>query len=423
MNCRRLRPAIMDRDEHEDVLRIRLGVFDEDIEVAVVVEDAGVEQLELRLVFAATTVLLYKPAVGKFTLRILIEHFQVGMCWRGVEVIVQLLGVFSMVALVVRQAKDAFLQNRVFSVPQSERKTKALLVIADPGDAVLAPAIRAAAGVVVGHVFPGVAVWTVVLAHGAPLAFGQVRPPKFPALLPRGVLLEAKLLGCCGSIIFHWFALLKFMPAPTRKTACERSRADAALLFQLERPGPIATLRPPTTPGTDSRAGRAAARRRRSQKCDRDPPPPDAPKMARGTCRALRVWLRSYCREHAPTPRRTDQSATARRCPGDRRRRARARLRCNGVCSRVHPVPASANPWGPKAALRPRRQRTTLVRPAATKTASHPLQGSDWGGRLHRQRPVGGCSPRHHRDTRRLHSKSARGTRPTRARTLKSISR
>src|SRR6266699_2070305 len=208
MNCRRLRPAIMDRDEHEDVLRIRLGVFDEDIEVAVVVEDAGVEQLELRLVFAATTVLLHKPAIGKFTLRILIEHFQVGMCWRGVEVIIQLLGVFS-------------------------------------------PAIRAAAGMVVGHVFPCVAVRTVVLAHGAPLAFGQVRPPKFPALLPRGVLLEAKLLGCCGSIIFHWFALLKFMPAPTRETACERSRADAALLFQLERPGPIATLRPPTPPGTD----------------------------------------------------------------------------------------------------------------------------------------------------------------------------
>jgi hypothetical protein len=36
-----------DRDPHEHVLDLGLGVFDLDVEVAVVVEDAGVDQLEL----------------------------------------------------------------------------------------------------------------------------------------------------------------------------------------------------------------------------------------------------------------------------------------------------------------------------------------------------------------------------------------
>ena len=37
---------------------VGLGVFDEDVEVAVVVEDAGVEQLELGLVRSATAILV-----------------------------------------------------------------------------------------------------------------------------------------------------------------------------------------------------------------------------------------------------------------------------------------------------------------------------------------------------------------------------
>ena len=49
-SVRRLGPAVVDRDPHQDVVGRGLGVLDEDVEVAVVVEDAGVEQLELRLV-------------------------------------------------------------------------------------------------------------------------------------------------------------------------------------------------------------------------------------------------------------------------------------------------------------------------------------------------------------------------------------
>ena len=46
------------------------------------------------------------------------------------------------------------------------------MAIGDAADAVFAPAVRAAAGVIVRQIFPGVTVRAVVLAHRAPLAIG-----------------------------------------------------------------------------------------------------------------------------------------------------------------------------------------------------------------------------------------------------------
>src|SRR5207247_6842843 len=65
-----------------------------------------------------------------------------------------------------------------------------------PEEPVLAPAVGAAARVVVGEVVPGGAVGRVVLAHRAPLALGQVRPPALPVAFTASVLLEAALLRC-----------------------------------------------------------------------------------------------------------------------------------------------------------------------------------------------------------------------------------
>ena len=174
--------AVVDRHPHQHVVRPGLGVLDEDVEVAVVVEDAGVEQLVLRLVLAAAPVLLDQPRVGKRALRVLVEHLQVGVRRRGVEVVVELLDVLAVVALAVGQAEEALLEDRVLAVPQGQRQAEALLVVAEAGQAVLAPAVGAAAGVVVGEVVPGVAVGAVVLADGAPLALAQVRPPPLPRL-------------------------------------------------------------------------------------------------------------------------------------------------------------------------------------------------------------------------------------------------
>ena len=48
-----VRSAVVDRDADQDVFDRGLGVFDEHVEVAIAVEDAGVEELELRRVAAA----------------------------------------------------------------------------------------------------------------------------------------------------------------------------------------------------------------------------------------------------------------------------------------------------------------------------------------------------------------------------------
>ena len=65
-------------------------------------------------------------------------------------------------------------------VPEGEGEAEALLVVGDPAEAVLAPAIGAGAGLVVAEVVPGVAVLAVVLAHRAPLPLAQVGPPLLP---------------------------------------------------------------------------------------------------------------------------------------------------------------------------------------------------------------------------------------------------
>ena len=62
MKRRRVRAAIDRLDADQDVVRSGLGVFDEDIEVAVVVEDTGVDQLELEIALAAPAILLEQAA-------------------------------------------------------------------------------------------------------------------------------------------------------------------------------------------------------------------------------------------------------------------------------------------------------------------------------------------------------------------------
>ena len=60
MNRRGLRPSVVHGDPHENVVRTRRSEFEEYVEVAIVVEDPGVEQLEFGLVLAPSTVLVQK---------------------------------------------------------------------------------------------------------------------------------------------------------------------------------------------------------------------------------------------------------------------------------------------------------------------------------------------------------------------------
>jgi hypothetical protein len=91
-----------------------------------------------------------------------------------------LLDVLPVVALGVRQAEEALLQNRILAVPQRQGEAEPLFVVADARQAVPSPAVGPGARLIVGEVAPGIAVLALVLAHRAPLPFAHIRLPFLP---------------------------------------------------------------------------------------------------------------------------------------------------------------------------------------------------------------------------------------------------
>ena len=140
----------------------------------------GVNVEPLGLVPAAPPVLLDQPGIGKFRLRILVEHAHVGMGRGAVEVAVELLDVLAVVALGIGQPEQPLLEDRIAAVPQRNAEAEPQLVIAKAADPVFAPAIGPAARVVVREVAPGIAVLAVILAYRSPLPLAQIRPPAPP---------------------------------------------------------------------------------------------------------------------------------------------------------------------------------------------------------------------------------------------------
>ena len=195
-----LRTAVVRGHLHEDLLGVRLGVLDHDVEVAVVVEHASVDDLELAVVRPSVAIAFGQRLVRKLPLRILVEHPHVRVRRCRVDVVVQLLDVFAMVALGIGETEEPLLQDRVAAVPERHRHAEELLVVADAADAVFAPPIRAAAGVVVAEVIPRRSPGAVVFADRPPLALAQVGPP----LAPRGAVPgfgQSSALGVFGP--FH----------------------------------------------------------------------------------------------------------------------------------------------------------------------------------------------------------------------------
>ena len=174
------RAAVRHLDADAEVLHVRLRVLDEHVEIAVMLEDAGIDQLELAACASAAAVLLHQPGVGELRLRILVEVFHVRMRGRGVEVIVELLHVLAVVPFLAREPEQALLQDRIVAVPQRHRKAEVLAPIRDAGDAVLVPPVGARARLVVGDVVPGGPARAVVLAHRAPGALAQIGSPALP---------------------------------------------------------------------------------------------------------------------------------------------------------------------------------------------------------------------------------------------------
>src|SRR3990172_8851335 len=78
----RVRAAVGYRDANQDVVLGGLGVFHEDVEVAVLIEHARVQEFELGVAATAPGVLLDQSGVWEGRLGIFIKPFHVGVCWR-----------------------------------------------------------------------------------------------------------------------------------------------------------------------------------------------------------------------------------------------------------------------------------------------------------------------------------------------------
>jgi hypothetical protein len=112
--------SVGDGQADEDVVRRRLGVLDDDVEVAVIVKHPGVEQLILRRVLPATTIFFDEPGVRELRLRIFVEGFHVGVGGRGVEIEIAFLDVLAMVAFRTGESEEPFFEDRIAAVPEGQ---------------------------------------------------------------------------------------------------------------------------------------------------------------------------------------------------------------------------------------------------------------------------------------------------------------
>jgi hypothetical protein len=100
----------------------------------------------------------------------------------AVELVVEFLAIFAVVALLIGKAKQPLFDDRIFFVPQPQRKTKNLLIVAYAGNAFLAPAVGFAPGRVMGNKIPGITLNAVIFPHGSPLSFSKIGSEFSPVL-------------------------------------------------------------------------------------------------------------------------------------------------------------------------------------------------------------------------------------------------
>ena len=122
-----------------------------------------------------------------------------GRC--AVEVIVKLLDILAMIAFRTRQTEKPLLENGIFSVPQSEGKAESLLFIANPGDAIFAPAIGFGASHVMGQKLPGRSIGGIILPHRSPGPVADVRPPALPVRPALSMFQQAGVLAGCAFVV------------------------------------------------------------------------------------------------------------------------------------------------------------------------------------------------------------------------------
>ena len=149
-----LRPTICHRDLYQNIIWTCLGVLGKDIPVSRLVKDSGILQLKLLLSDSSSPVLLHQLLVGEGSLGILVESLHVGVGGGGVQVVVALLGVFSVVPLGPRETKYSLLEDGVLLIPEGNGKAEATLAVADAQQPIFSPPVGSHASMFVREIIP-----------------------------------------------------------------------------------------------------------------------------------------------------------------------------------------------------------------------------------------------------------------------------
>src|SRR6266478_9540457 len=113
-------------DLDQDVFGARLGVLDEHIEIAVFGEGTGVQQLILEISAIPAAVFFDDFSVRKFKLGILVESLHVRVRGSRIEIEIILLHVLAMISFIARKAKEAFFEDWIAAIPQSQSEAHEL---------------------------------------------------------------------------------------------------------------------------------------------------------------------------------------------------------------------------------------------------------------------------------------------------------
>ena len=198
MKASAFRPSICHCDAGENIVFVCFGIFDHDIEVAVLVKDARIQKLKLVVLVPPPAVLLHQLTVREGTLRILVQHFQIAVRRRAVQIVVILLHILAVIAFRSGQTEQPLFQYRVIAVPHGHGKAQVLISITNPCQPVLIPTVGSATRLIVGKVAPTITVRTIVFAYGGPGPFAQIRPPMLPIVCALAVPFQALCSAVCG---------------------------------------------------------------------------------------------------------------------------------------------------------------------------------------------------------------------------------
>src|SRR5438309_5089125 len=213
-----------------DVFRIGLRVFDKNVEIAIFIENAGIEKFELRT--ATLCVFRNQLCVWELLLRILVEHPHVAVRGRIVEIEPVFLCVLAVISFRRRQTEHSLFQDGIVTVPERKSKYQQLVAITNSCDAVLTPAVGLAASRVVSEEIPCRAPRAVVFTDSSPRTLTDIRTPFAPRcnraletlsqtrLFPRRSLAGKWRCGWGGSS----FRLRKILPGPRSHALFSRNR-------------------------------------------------------------------------------------------------------------------------------------------------------------------------------------------------------